>query len=668
MGNEDRFLLCSGKELSATMRLLFPDHSGANRVLTSSFVKISEGTMEVPKKSQKTSKRKPKDLSAKPEVDLQTPVYEFGAFLLNERERLLTRNGNAVPLTPKVFEILLLLVQNRGSLVSKDLLLNKIWPDAFVEEANLNVNVAMLRKALGEHPGEDQFIETIPKRGYRFVANVVKREDDCDLLDRAAITSKSRRAEPEVNIFNSLAVLPFDNESENPNAEYLSDGLTESIINSLSRLKNLRVINRNTIFRYKDSDIDPQQIGEELHVRSVLTGRILQLGNRLIIRVEVMDVLEGWQIWGEQYHRKMSDILAVQEEIAEEISWRLKLKLTVDEKHQLTKRHTDNSEAYHLYLKGRYHWNKYAHEGLGKAIEYFTRAIDEDPTYALAYAGLADSYYRLSNFYLPTQEAMPKAKLAAKKALELDETLAEAHAALGLVYLFYDWDWIAAEQEFSRAIELNPGYAIAHQRMAVYFNLQGRFDEAMHELQLAIDLDPLSLQISQSVAVQFFLQGNYEEAIKQSGKTLEMNAGYHPTLYLLGWVYKRRGEMAKMIEYFERVRSMDDSPVFIAALSYAYGLTGDHAKALALFDELEKQAKLCDVSSYAKALVYIGLDQKDQAFAWLEKAFEERSEMLPWLDIGAEYDSLRADPRFLDLRRRVGLSPNYGTKLKSVAS
>src|SRR6185503_9048754 len=400
-----------------------------------------------------------------------------------------------------------------------------------------------------------------------------------------------------------------------------------------SHLKSLRVIGRNTIFRYKGKEVDPQKVGEELGVGSVLTGRILQLGDRLIIRAEVMDVQGSWQIWGEQYHRKMSDILAIQEEIAKEISEKLRLKLTVDEKRWLTKRYTDNSEAYHLYLKGRYHWNKYGHEGLGKAIEYFTLAIEEDPIYALAYAGLADSYYRLSNFYLPTREAMPKAKLAAKKALEIDETLAEAHAALGLICLFYDWDWITAEQELTRAIELNPGYAIAHQRMAVYFNLQGRLDEAMRELQLAADLDPLSLQISQSVAFQFFLQAEEERAITLLEKNLEMNAGYHPSHYLLGWVYKRKGDLAKAIECFEKARSIDDSPVFIAVLSYAYGLIGDHAKALDFMDELEQESKRQYVSAYARALGYIGLDQRDQVFAWLEKAFEERSEMLLWLDL-----------------------------------
>jgi TolB-like protein/Tfp pilus assembly protein PilF len=626
--------------------------------------------MEVPKKSQKTSKRKPRGLSATHEV--KPSVYEFGVFRLDERERLLTRNGDAVPLTPKVFDILLFLLQNSGSLVSKETLLSRVWPDAFVEEANLNVNVATLRKALGERPNEHRYIETIPKLGYRFVAKVIKREANRDRTNKqqpraTPLVEKQTASDAELKNFNSLAVLPFHNGSDDPNAEYLSDGLTESIINSLSYLRDLRVLGRNTVFRYKGKKIESRKIGEELGVSSVVTGRILQLGDQLIIRAELTAVRGGWQLWGEQYHRKPEDILTIQEEIAKEISEKLRLKLTVDEKRQLTKRHTDNTEAYHLYLKGHYHWNKYAHEGLGKAIEYFRRAIDQDPTYALAYAGLADSYYRLSNLYLSTREAMPKAKVAARKALEIDETLAEAHAALGLVHLFYDWDWTAAEREFTRAIELNSGYAIAHQRMALYLNVQGRFDDAMNELKLAMDLDPLSLQISQSVAFQFFLQGETERAIEQLEKTLEMNANYHPSYYVLGWVYKRKGDFAKMVECFEKVSRMDDSPVYVAALAHAYGLTGDHSKALVLLDELEKQSKHRNVPSYAEALVYIGLNQKDQAFAWLDKAFEERSEMLPWLDIGVEYDSLRADARFIDLRRRVGLRKNYSAVASSAS-
>jgi TolB-like protein/Tfp pilus assembly protein PilF len=458
-------------------------------------------------------------------------------------------------------------------------------------------------------------------------------------------------------------VLPFENESKDPDVEYLADGLTESIINNFSHLEDFRVIGRNTVFRYKAKSPDPQTIGEELGVRSLLTGRILRLGDEVIIRAEVVDVKEKWQIWGEQYHRKFSDLLMVQEEISEEISKKLKLKLTVDEKKLLTKRYTDNPAAYHLYLKGRYHWNKYAHKGLSTAIEYFRKAIEEDPLYALAYAGLSDSYYRLSNLYAPTAEAMPKAKLAAQRALEIDDTLPEAHAALGLVLMFYDWDWQNAKKEFSRAIELNPGCAIAHQRLAQYFNLVSNFAEAMREYAVALDLDPLSPTICSSVAFEFFLMGDYDQAIQQAEKSLEIDPNHPPTHYLLGWVHQRRGDFSKALDSFERVTILDDSSLYLAALGHAYGLNGDQPKALNVLDQLEKRSKHQYVSSYCRALVYVGLDEKDLAFQWLERAFEERSEMIPWLNTGVDCDSLRSDPRFHNLLRRCGLETERVTSL-----
>src|SRR6185312_444122 len=555
---------------------------------------------------------------SKPAVSL----YAFGPFRLDVTAELLLHNGVPIPLTQKQFETLLVLVRNSGRLIHKDELMELIWSDACVEPANLTQTIFILRKLFAQYDPESHFIETAPRRGYRFVAAV--EEIRADSVPPGVDKNPSTSGSGDTTQYNSLAVLPFANATSDPNAEYLSDGLTESIINSLSQLKGLRVLGRNTVFRYKGATVDPQEIGAELGVRSVLTGRILQLGDRVVIRAEVTDVVGGWQIWGEQYHRNPSDILAVQEEIAEEISDRLKLKLTLNEKKQLTKRYTDNSEAYHLYLKGRYHWNKYAEKGLGKAIEYFKEALEEDPIYALAYAGIADSYYRLSNFYLPTRETMPKAKVAALKALEIDETLAEAHAALGLVLMFYDWDWKGAEREFTRAIELNPGYAMAHQRLALSFILRDHFDEAMHELQLAVELDPLSLQIPQSMAFVFFLKGDYQQAIQQLEKTLEMNGNYHPSIYLLGWVYKRTGELAKALECFERVAALDDSPNLLGALGHGYGINGDRARALEILDQLEEQSKRRYVSSYCRALVHLGLDENDKAFYWLDKAFEER--------------------------------------------
>ena len=584
-------------------------------------------------------------------------VYKFDSFLLDQTEGVLLHGRNPVALTPRVFDLLSVLVESAGQLVTKDVLLEKVWPNTFVEEANLTVNIAILRKLLGHKANGTEYIQTVPKRGYRFVAKVFEVEKERGLSRKrktALVIPRESTLDPSEG-FTSLAILPFENESGDPEAEYLSDGLTESIINSFSHLEGFRVLGRNTVFRYKGQSKDPQQIGEHLGVRSVVTGRILRLGEQVIIRAEMVDVKEGWQMWGEQYHRTLSDVLTIQAEIAEEISTKLRLKLTADGKRRLTTRYTDNPAAYHLYLKGRFYWNEYANKGLSTAIKYFTRAIEEDPLYALAYVGLSDSYYRLSNLYSPSAEAMPKAKLAAQRALEIDDTLADAHAALGIVLMLYEWDRPAARRELSRAIELNPGCAIAHQRLAQYFNQMGNFDSAMEEYKAALDLDPLSASLCSGVALEFFLMGEYQQAIQQAEKSLEINPTFPPTHYLLGWIHKRRGDISKAVDSFERVTILDDSSLYLAALGQAYGLNGDQTKALIILEQLEKQSKHQHVSSYCRALVYVGLGENDLAFEWLERAVEERSEMIPWTKVGAECDNLRSDPRFQQLLQRCGL-------------
>ena len=465
--------------------------------------------MTVLRESKKTSKRTLRSSNTESASKSGATVYKFGPFLLDQGERILLHGEELVPLTPKAFDTLVVLVESAGHLVTKEKLLEEVWPETFVEEAVLSVNISTLRKALSKGGEEQQYIKTISKRGYRFTASVIRvgmestesvvTPEPSEMLTTSPVNTET--AKPAAN---SLAVLPFENVSADPNFEYLSDGLTESIINGLSPLQNLRVSARNTVFRYKAKEMDPQEIGRKLGVRSVVTGRIVHLGDRLIFSTELIDVKNGWQMWGEQYHRGMSDILALQEELSAAICSRLKARLSREERKRLGKYYTEDPEAYHLYLKGRYHWNKYAEQGLRKAIDYFSQAIEIDPTYALAYAGLADSYYRLSNMYAPNSEAMPKAKAAALKALEIDETLAEAHAALGLVNMCYDWDWPAAEIEFTRAVELNPKYAMAHQRLGLFFQLQGRFDIALRELKFAVELDPLSPQLFASFGGTFF--------------------------------------------------------------------------------------------------------------------------------------------------------------------
>jgi TolB-like protein/Tfp pilus assembly protein PilF len=565
--------------------------------------------------------------------------YEFGPFRMDPAERLLMRHGTPVPLTPKAFETLLILVQNSGHVLTKDKLMREVWPDTYVEEANLTQNVFTLRKVLGESRDGRQYIETVPRLGYRF----------------APIVREVRGEGPNRSI-DSLAVMPLMNASGDPNLEYLSDGLTESIINSMSQLPQLRVIARSTVFRYKSREVDPEKIGQDLSVRGVLTGRVLQLGERLIIRTELVDTADGSQLWGEQYNRRPSDLLAVQEEISREISEKLRIRLTGEEMERLTKRHTEDTDAYQLYLKGCYFLNKYTKEDGEKALDYFQRAIALDPNYSLAYVGLADYYYRISTTYQSPREALPKAKAAALKALELDDTLAEAHTSLAYILMLNDWDWAGAETEFKRAIMLKPGYASAHRWYGIYLVFVGRFDQSLEEMERAHELDPLSLQINVSLAAPFYFARQYEQAIEHFQRTLEMDQNFWPAHYLLGWVYEERGEFAKAIEEFQRARKLDDTPMILAGLGYAYAVAGKHSAAQKILEELKALSKKRYVSPYFIAIVHAGRGEKDEALEWLEKASDDRSEMLAWLKVAPEVDSLRPDPRFASIMRRVGFA------------
>ena len=616
-------------------------------------------------KGLRASKRTSKRIIKSPRTDGTSKsggtVYKFGSFLLDQRERILLHNEEHVPLTPKAFDTLVVLLESAGRLVTKERLLEEVWPGTFVEEAVLSVNISTLRKALSKGGEKQSYIKTISKRGYRFTASVIRVAPESVVTPEPSellITSpaKTQTAKPAAN---SLAVLPFENLSADPNFEYLSDGLTESIINGLSPLQNLRVAARNTVFRYKAKEMDPQEIGRKLGVRSIVTGRIVHLGERLIFSTELIDVTNGWQMWGEQYHRGLSDILALQQELSAAICSQLKARLSREERKRLGKYYTEDPEAFHLYLKGRYHWNKYAEQGLRKAIDYFSQAIEIDPAYALAYAGLADSHYRLSNMYAPNSEAMPKAKAAALKALEIDETLAEAHAALGLVNMCYDWDWRAAEIEFTRAVELNPKYAMAHQRLGLFFQLQGRFDIALRELNFAVQLDPLSPQLFQSFGGTYFLMRDYNRAEKEVQKGLEIDSNYQPALYMLGRIYVQQGKFDEAIAIFQNNVATDDAPIFKAALGSALGLAGKQRSARTVLHTLEEQSKTRYVSGYHKAVIHLAVGEKNRAFTCLEEALNNRCEMMTWLKVDPAFDSIRRDLRFTKLLLKVGLDGEY---------
>jgi len=474
----------------------------------------------------------------------------------------------------------------------------------------------------------------------------------------AGTVAQSRRKRSRKSI-NSLAVLPLVNASTDPNMEYLSDGITESIINGLAQLPRLRVMARSTVFRYKGREVDPQEVGRDLNVRAVLEGRVLQFEDRLIIKIELVDTSDGAQLWGEQYNRSHSDILAVQDEIAMKISEKLKIEMTIHERKRVIKRYTENTEAYEAYLKGRYYWNKRTAEGFKKGIEYFQQAIEKDPRYALAYAGLADSYIMLAAYnFLPPIEAISKARAAAMKALEIDGKLAEAHVSLAAIEGENEWNWSVAEEEFKRAIKINPNYATAHQWYGEYLAVIGRFDEALAEIKRAHQLDPLSLVINIALGDVFYYQRRYDEAIEQYGKTLEIDSNFAVAHSRIGSAYLQQAMYAEAITELEKARELSGGkPLILAVLGYAFAVANEKDKARAVLDELKERSKREYVSPYYLAMIYTGLDEKDQAFEYLEIACEEHSSWLSHLKADPKFDSLRSDQRFADLLRRIGLPP-----------
>jgi eukaryotic-like serine/threonine-protein kinase len=456
---------------------------------------------------------------------------------------------------------------------------------------------------------------------------------------------------------DSLAVLPFVNVGGNPGTEYLSDGITESIINNLSQLPKVSVRSFSSVARYKNKDVDPQEAGRALKVRAVLTGRLVHNGDQVAINTELVEVRDNRQIWGGQYNPKVSDTLSIQEQISREISDKLRLRLTGEDKQRMTRGATEDRAAYQLYLQGRYQWNKQTLEGLQESIDYFQQAVQKDPRYALAYAGQADSYAQLADFnVLPTREVLPKVKSAAARSLELDEAGAEAHTSLAWAR-FHEWDWADAEKEFKRAIELNPSYPTAHSWYGEYLMVLGRFDEALVEMNRASELNPLSPGLNLALGYRFYYAHQYPEAVEQIQKTLAMDATFVPAHVYLGRAYEQKGtypeaiaEMRKALEFSEGDTNE------LAALGHAYAVAHQAGEAKKILDQLKERSQQTYVQPSLIALIQAGLGDKNQAFDWLQKAYEDRSAGLLYLKVDPAFDSIRSDPRFLDLLHRVGLN------------
>jgi serine/threonine protein kinase/Tfp pilus assembly protein PilF len=480
-------------------------------------------------------------------------------------------------------------------------------------------------------------------------ADLLRLKRNLESRQTAPRAPRSRKA------FDSIAVLPFENATADPNTEYLSDGITESIINSLSRLPKLRVMARSTVFRYKGQAPDPQKVGSDLNVRTVLTGRVVQRGDLLIIGSELVDVANGWRLWGEQYNRKLCDVVAVQEEIANEISERLRLNLTGEEKKRLSKKPTLDAQAYQDYLRGRFYWNKRTEEGVKKGIEYFQRAVEKDPGYPLPYVGLADCYNILGYYaYAAPRDAFPRAKAAALKALEIDDTLTEAHASLAYGRLYYEWDWSGAEREFQGVIERNPNYSTGRLYYGNHLVVMGRFAEAAAQFEKACELDPLSLIISTSLGWTLYFSRKYDQAVESLRKTLEIDAHFVFAHAMLGQSYLHLERFPEAIAELQTASELAGaSPLYLAMLGHGFAVAGNSSEAHKILNQLKEQSARSYVSSYCMAEIYLGLGDEDQVFEWLEKAYEERARTLVMLKVEPAVDPLRFDRRFENLLQRM---------------
>ena len=637
------------------------------------------------------------------------------------------RDGEPVPLRPKEFAVLLALVENHGHVLTKDEFFKGVWPGQFVEEGNLNRHISSLRRVLGESSDSPQYVETVPKVGYRFVANVQEivhpntenveqefRDESSDMvierrtvariiteeeevpngggvfessLEPKALASAEkevnrRRALAAVAVLlvgtlalayawssrksqgtktvasvRSMAVLPFKPIGAADEDQYLGLGMADALITKLSNIREINIRPTSAVRKYDAPDQDPVAAGRELRVEAVMEGSVQRVGDRIRVTVQLVSVRDGAPLWADKFDEQFTNIFAVQDRISEQAARALTLSSTGQE--LLTKHYTENSEAYQLYLKGRFFWNKRTIEGLNKSIGYFNEAVQKDPSYALAYVGLADSYSLLSDYGgLPPEKAYREAKRAAEKALALDERLAEAHAALGLIKTSYDWDWPGAEKEYRRAIELNPNYETAHQWYAEYLSAMGRHQEAITEIRRAKEINPVSLIINAVEVSVLYIAREYDQAISQGQKTLEMDPHFAEVYGYLRRCYDQKGMYKEAIAARQMRRKLAGLKAEeTAALREAAAASSPRVYWQKRLEQLVEESKQELSTAVDMAEIFAQLGQKDEAFKWLERAYEERSVMMMYIKVLPNLDPLRSDARYADLLRRVGHTP-----------
>lgn len=574
-------------------------------------------------------------------------VVRFGVFQFDLKSGELLKQGRRVRLSGQPAEILAFLLRRPGELVTRKELQQALWPaDTHVNfDQSLNAAVARLRHALGDSPDQPRYIETMARRGYRFIAPAGVPDDS---------TLPSKRLAHAVN---SIAVLPFENATGDPDTEYLIDGLTEGIIHALSRLPALRVLARNTVFRYRGKPVDCRTLGRKLSVDAVLLGRVSQRSDELVIGTELVEVRNGWLIWGEHFNRKLSDLLLLEEELSDKISAKLRSELAGKARlSAASRRHTQSTEAYQHYLKGRYHWNKMSADGLQRSVDCYLQALRKDPKFALAHAGLADSYCLLGFFdLLPPVEAMPIAKKYAMRAIEVDGELAEAYSSLASVLKVYDRDWLFAERRYRQALRLNPNYVHGYRGYAALLAATGRFTESMLQIRHAHELDPLSVVVSMEMAWNFFIARDYDRAIEQASGITDIEPEFPSAQYILGLACEQKGLFAEARAALERsLAGSNGHASGLAGLGHLFGVTGRREEALRMLDQLNELATRAYVAPFWNSVLHAGLGDADAAMGHLERGYAQSDVWLVWLNTDPRLDVLRADPRFQHLLRRVG--------------
>ena len=630
--------------------------------------------------------------------------YVFGPFLLKPAEREFLRDGQAISLSPKAFDTLVIFVENSGRLLEKEELIRTVWRDTFVEEGNLCVSVSNLRKALGDR---HLYIKTVSKHGYRFTADVsvlpvessmagqadriipaarhtVPIPGDAALLSlgnlkRSSLAGVSAGAlaggilfvsllwpgirgaiqpakTPEIK---SLAILPFETLGAKAGDEYLGLGMADALIAKLGSIGKIVTRPTRAIQKYQNILQDPRIVGREQSVDAVLDGSIQRAADRVRVTAQLIRVADGMQLWTDTFDEEFTNIFAVEDAVSGRVAGSIRLELTGERKERFARRPTTSSEAYQSYLTGRYFWNQRTEEGLKKGLGYFRRAVDLDPTYAEAYAGIADSYAMLGLYtVLPPNEAFPKAKIAASKALELDRTLPQAHATLGLVHFYHDWDGVAAEKEFATAVQENPNYAMAHSWRGFNLAVMGRRSEAITEATLAQAADPLSAIIGTNAAWVYFLAGQDEQAIGILQRVIEINPSFPRAHFRLGNIYEGQSKYQLAIAEYEKAVELSDGDdvYYQASLGHAYAMSGMAADAEKCLHHLEELSAKRYVPPYAIALIYVGMGNKDYGLEWLKRASADRSTSVAYLRVDPTLNGLRSDPRFTTLVRRTDFS------------